>query len=362
MLLATTREKPSARASAAVSIGVVGARDGARSERQRVGFRRGRAPAGRGRAAARRRARAGSARRAPAARAAGGCRPASARRPPPLGQRGERGDQATRAPAAARPIRRRRYSRRSSDTCSLRERPVCSRLAGVPDALDELPLDERVHVLVRAATNAGSAWPALEDFGQRRRRWRARVRGDSTPALRQRLGPRQAPVHIVFEQAAVEAERGSRTRNRGVGRRCRTGRTREWTCAVPSRVECRTQRAAACGGLDGEPPDRMKPSAPAVERSPSAASSAVVARIGDSVRRRGSRPGTASGERAGHALLHVRDERVDRLARRREPQAVVHQVGVRWRRAPRQSLEVARVTSARSSRCAACSTTAAGAS
>ena len=45
-------------------------------------------------------------------------------------------------------MRRFRYSRRSTATCSLRDRPVCSRRPASPTRADQLALDERVHVLV----------------------------------------------------------------------------------------------------------------------------------------------------------------------------------------------------------------------
>ena len=81
-------------------------------------------------------------------------------------QRGENAQQSTHATRACRTTgrRRRRYRRRSRDTCSLRERPVCSRPSDVTtDRLDQLPLDKRVNVLVCPLQELRLATPTLEN-------------------------------------------------------------------------------------------------------------------------------------------------------------------------------------------------------
>ena len=91
-------------------------------------------------------------------------------------------------------MRRRRYSRKSSDTCSLRDRPVCSRLPGVADALPPARA-RRTNARPRRRRRSSSA-------GRRgRRRGRLEPADDrrasaavSTPARAERLGPRQLPV------------------------------------------------------------------------------------------------------------------------------------------------------------------------
>ena len=76
----------------------------------------------------------------------------------------------------------------------------------VSEALDELPLDERVHVLVGARDERRIVAAALPDLDQRVANG-AGVGSRQHAGVGQRLGPRQAPLHVVFEQAPIEPER-----------------------------------------------------------------------------------------------------------------------------------------------------------
>ena len=115
-------------------------------------------------------------------------------------------------------MRRRRYSRRSSDTCSLRDRPVCSRRPASPSRSTSSRSTKLCTSSSGPATKAGFATALLEDLGQRgvdRRASSAREHA----GLRERPRPRQAARHVVFEQAAIEAERGAEFEGGGIGRR-----------------------------------------------------------------------------------------------------------------------------------------------
>ena len=79
---------------------------------------------------------------------------------------GQRRDRARGASPAARGMRRRRYRRRSTDTCSLRERPVCSRRPASPMRATSCTLDEAVHVFVGSGDPCRIAPALLEDRGQ----------------------------------------------------------------------------------------------------------------------------------------------------------------------------------------------------
>ena len=92
--------------------------------------------------------------------------------------------------------------------------------AGVADPLDQLALDEAVHVLVVARRRTPDRRaPASRIVGQRRLDLLARRRRVSTPASCERPRPREAAGDVVFEQPAIEAERGAEVEGRGVGRR-----------------------------------------------------------------------------------------------------------------------------------------------
>ena len=161
-------------------------------------------------------------------------------------------------------MRRRRYSRRSSETCSLRDRPVCSRLPSIADALDQLPLDE---------TRARPRPDPSRTQGSRRPRSRMSVRAGrkrvgfcAAEARRPRRAPRPTPgcpsrrLRTVARSNGnddAELERG------GIGLAPRTGRTRDspsWlpfdSSGRPSVAWPRTPcRRFPCGRLDRQAPD-----------------------------------------------------------------------------------------------------------
>ena len=89
--------------------------------------------------------------------------------------------------------------------------------AHVARALDQLALDECVHVLVVALEERGVAPPGLQDGGQSVADGGGVRRGQHA-GPRQRLGPRQAALHVVLEQAAVEGERRLEAEDGGVRR------------------------------------------------------------------------------------------------------------------------------------------------
>jgi hypothetical protein len=81
---------------------------------------------------------------------------------------------------------------------------------------NHLAFDERVNVLVVPVHEAGIAPPFVEDADQRRHDRGALVGCQHTSRL-QRLGPRDAARHVVFEQATVERKRAAEVEGRGIG-------------------------------------------------------------------------------------------------------------------------------------------------
>ena len=77
----------------------------------------------------------------------------------------------------------------------------------ISQAVDELALDERVHVLVGTRDEPGIVPTAPADLDQRVANG-AGVGGRQHAGSGQRLGPGQTPLDIVLEQAPVEPERG----------------------------------------------------------------------------------------------------------------------------------------------------------
>ena len=121
-----------------------------------------------------------------------------------------------RTDACSEVDRRRRNSRRSSETCSFRDRPVCSRRPGIADALHQLPFDKGVHVLVGTGDPRRVGLAFGENLGERRRRGR-RVVGRQDAGRLQGLRPREAADHVVFKQSAIETKRRAEVEDRGVG-------------------------------------------------------------------------------------------------------------------------------------------------
>ena len=90
--------------------------------------------------------------------------------------------------------------------------------AGVAEPLDEQALDEAVHVLVGAGDERRIRPASLEDRRRASASICARFVRRQHAGLAQRARPRQAAGDIVFEQAAIEAERGAEFERRRVGR------------------------------------------------------------------------------------------------------------------------------------------------
>ena len=88
--------------------------------------------------------------------------------------------------------------------------------AGISEPLHQEPLDEAVNVFVRTIDKRRVRAPALENVCERRLNLPALVTRENTGTL-QRPRPRDAPGHVVFEQAAIEAERGAPFKGRRVG-------------------------------------------------------------------------------------------------------------------------------------------------
>ena len=89
--------------------------------------------------------------------------------------------------------------------------------ARIADARDQLPLDERVHVFVVAVDPRRIRAARLEDRLQAF--LIALLPRLEHAGARERVRPRQAAGHIVFEQPPIERERHAEVERRGIGRR-----------------------------------------------------------------------------------------------------------------------------------------------
>ena len=131
------------------------------------------------------------------------CRTASPRRRPARPDSRAR-PPASRIAASTAGIRRFRYSRKSSDTCSLRDRPVCSRLPASPmRSTSSRSTNECTSSSSARSRRAGSACTACA-HGFETARDRARVVGRQHARARERLRPRQASSDVVVEQSAID--------------------------------------------------------------------------------------------------------------------------------------------------------------
>jgi hypothetical protein len=88
--------------------------------------------------------------------------------------------------------------------------------AGIADPLDELALHEAVHVFVGSGHERRLAFARREDFLE------AAADGGGVVSRqhscgRERIGPRETPGHVVFEERAIEAERDAELERGGVG-------------------------------------------------------------------------------------------------------------------------------------------------
>ena len=226
MLLATTREKPRRAASARRVDGVAGAGDGARpsGSSSASSIARSKRPASRRSAAA-------CARKKCAART--GCARRrcvydgiSAPRRTRSACVGERGDQAARAvaaerdaalagTAAGRATPARCATGRCAGACPPRR---CARRAGARRTSGR-PRPARRRTRDRGGPRRGCRASAAGDGGG--------VSGREHAGARERLRPREAARHVVFEQAPVEAERHAELEDRRRRAPRRSGRTRD---------------------------------------------------------------------------------------------------------------------------------------
>src|SRR5262245_11143050 len=88
--------------------------------------------------------------------------------------------------------------------------------AKIANACGELPLDKRMHVLVRTVDEGRLTPPSLENVDQRgRHHFRLPTVEHADPG--ERLHPREASRDSVLEQAPVEAERGAKFKRSGIG-------------------------------------------------------------------------------------------------------------------------------------------------
>ena len=89
-------------------------------------------------------------------------------------------------------------------------------LAEIADALDQLPLDKRVHVLVGTIQVGRSTSPTLEDLVERSRYLLGFGFFEDADAG-ERFDPRQAARHVVFEETPVETEGRSELEGNRIG-------------------------------------------------------------------------------------------------------------------------------------------------
>ena len=94
--------------------------------------------------------------------------------------------------------------------------PRVQTFAEIAHALDELALDERVHVFVGAVDEHGLAAPPLENIDERRGHLLGLGLAEHTRSGKP-LHPREAARHIVFEKTPIEPEGGSEFEGNGIG-------------------------------------------------------------------------------------------------------------------------------------------------
>ena len=139
-------------------------------------------------------------------------------------------------------------------------------LAQIADALDELPLDECVHIFVGTVDERGLAPASLENVRERRghllRFGRVEDAGAGEP-----FNPRKAARHIVFEETPVESKGRPELEGNGIGLAAETSgpeirhrllrhRGGGTICALR-----RARRAFFAAVSTGSPQILMKPSA-----------------------------------------------------------------------------------------------------
>ena len=89
-------------------------------------------------------------------------------------------------------------------------------LAEIADALDELPLDERVHVFVRTVDERRLAPASLENLVERRRHLLGFGLVEDADAS-EPLDPRKAARHVVFEETPIESKGRPELERDGIG-------------------------------------------------------------------------------------------------------------------------------------------------
>lgn len=91
----------------------------------------------------------------------------------------------------------------------------------IAHALDQLPLDEAVHVLVRSGHPRRILAAVLEDLLERRHD-RVRVGPGQHASGGECLCPREAADHVIFEEMTVEAKGNAEIERRRIGSRVET--------------------------------------------------------------------------------------------------------------------------------------------
>ena len=86
----------------------------------------------------------------------------------------------------------------------------------IPNVLDKLALDERVHIFVGSGDECRLAPASLENLIQRGRHLLG-FRFVEDPDSGEPLDPRQAAGHVVFEETPIEAKGGPELKRDGIG-------------------------------------------------------------------------------------------------------------------------------------------------
>ena len=242
MLLATMREKPRSRASCCDVDLVAGAGNRAGSERQRVGLgARAAEPvviAPQRGDVRQEEMRDENRLRRPEVRERGHQRVAGVRR---LAR--ERGDTGRHAALQQRDAPSQIEPEIDRDLLVARSAGV-ETPPGVAEPLDEQPLDEAMDVFVGAVDEGRIRSSAIQDVGERRFDLARFVARDDA-GVRQRARPRGAPLHVVLEEASIEAKRGAELEGRLRPARRRSAPTTEWASFDPYPTICEYELAAS---------------------------------------------------------------------------------------------------------------------
>ena len=215
--------------------------------------------------------------------------------------------------------------------------------AGVADPRDQFALDERVHVLVRGGSDAKNADRSARD----RISWSAaRMRDASAASARRRV--RSASAHARLPVTSSSNSRRSNANDAPNSNSASSGspsKRPDQRCAIVSAPPPATRRAALRAAVSiGSPQILMKPSAALRSNGPGVVGRELLVVEGKR-RLAADHPAAAleqlEAHRAGDAPLHRAHERIDGLARLREPEAVVDEVGVGAGQLVLDALEIA---------------------